>query len=187
MIWGPFFEDSWPFVHFKDSWPLVPKPVKNFALGFNFCNSLMLSLSQWYFNKCAQILSLAQAKGGGVGWVAFGRSLRTRYNLIDNILNERFRPIRTACYIYHRKGMDVFYKKPLETRKQITKSLEEVRKVFLVAPNTVMLLMFFDAKRDELINIYKGGTAIEKSKVMELLGEIDVFNISKYEAITQTK
>jgi hypothetical protein len=158
----------------------------NFVIGLDF-DSFGLEGGTPYFNKCAQILALAQAKTNGPGWVAFGRNLRTRYNLIDNILNERFRPIRSAYYLYHRKGMDVFYKKPLEARKQIIKALEEVRKVFLVAPNTVMLLMFFDAKRDEIINIYKGGTEIEKPKVMELLGEIDVFNISKYEAITQTK
>lgn len=158
----------------------------NYALGLDY-DSFGLEGGTQYFNKSAQILSLAQAKGGAPGWTAFGRNIRTRYNLIDNIMNERFRPIRTAYYIYHRKGMDVFQKKPLEARKQIFKALEEVKKVYLLAPNTVMMLMFFDSKRDELINIYKGATAIEKPKVVDLLNELDITNSTKYEAITQAK
>jgi hypothetical protein len=63
--------------------------------------------------------------------------------------------------------------------------MEEVRKVYSIAPNTVMLLMFFDSKRDEIINIYKGATAIEKPKIVELLTEIDITNATKYEAISQ--
>jgi len=50
-----------------------------------------------------------------------------------------------------------------------------------------MLLLFFDAKRDELINIYKGSTAIEKPKAVDLLSEVDISNATKYEAITQSK
>jgi len=158
----------------------------NYALGLDY-DSFGLEAGTPYFSKAAQILSLAQGKSSGAGWTAFGRNLRTRYNLVDNILNERFKPIRTAYYIYHRKGMDVFQKKPLEARKQIFKAVEEVRKVYAIAPNTVMLLMFFDSKRDEMINIYKGATAIEKPKIVELLSEIDITNVSKYEAITQAK
>ncbi len=156
----------------------------NYALGLDY-DSYALEGGTLYFNKAAQILSLAQGKGAAAGWTAFGRNLRTRYNLIDNILNERFRPIRKAYYIYHRSGMDIFYKKPLEARKQIFKALEEVKKVYTLAPNTVMMLMFFDAKRDELINIFKGSSAIEKPKAVEVLNELDIANSSKYDAITQ--
>jgi hypothetical protein len=155
----------------------------NYSLGLDF-DSFGFEAGTPYFNKAAQILSLSQSSGGA-GWVAFGRSLRTRYNLIDNILNERFRPMRNAYYIYHRKGMDNFYKKPLEARKQIYKSLEEVKRVFQLAPNTVMMLLFFDAKRDELINIYTGATSIEKPKIVELLSELDIANAAKYEAISK--
>jgi hypothetical protein len=158
----------------------------NYTLGLDY-DSFGQEGGTPYFNKAAQILSLAQAKNGAAGWTAFGKNLRTRYNLIDNILNERFKSIRLAYYLYHRKGMDVFQKKPLEARKQIFKAIEEIKKVYSIAPNTVMLLMFFDAKRDEIINIYKGATAIEKPKMLELLSEIDITNATKYEAITQAK
>jgi hypothetical protein len=136
-----------------------------------------------YFNKAFQIANLAQQTSARAGWKPFERSIRTRYNLIDNILNERFRPLRNAYYIYHRKALDQFAKDPFQGRKQIMLALEQVKKVFKISPNTVMLLVFFDAKSDELVNIFKGAEPIEKPKAIEILSEINIANISKYEKI----
>lgn len=137
-----------------------------------------------YFQRALQVANAAQVTGLS-GWQPFERNLRSRFNLIDNILNERFRPIRDAYYKYHRQGMDVMTKTPDIARKQIYESLQLVQKVFKIAPNTVMLIMFFEAKSDELVNIYKNAPPIEKPKVIELLNEINIANISKYEKIKQ--
>ncbi|MES2560082.1 MAG: DUF4835 family protein [Bacteroidota bacterium] len=136
-----------------------------------------------HFTKALQIANNAQQGSGLAGWQPFERNLRSRYNLIDNILNERFRPIREAYYTYHREGLDQLSKNPEAARKKIYASLEMVQKVFKVAPNTVMLIMFFEAKSDELVNIYKNAPATEKPKVIEILSEINVSNIAKYEKI----
>ena len=76
------------------------------------------------------------------------------------------------------------YKDQETARKAIFASLEQVQKVFKIAPNTAMLIVFFEAKSDELVNIYKGATPTEKSKAIELLNEINVANINKYEKIS---
>lgn len=135
-----------------------------------------------YFNKALAVATNAQQTGLD-GWKPFEKSIRTRYNLVDNILNERFRPVRDAYYKYHRQGMDILAKSPEEARKQIYASLESVQKVFKIAPNTVMLLVFFEAKSDELVNIFKGASPIEKPKVISLLNEINIANSNKYEKI----
>jgi hypothetical protein len=136
-----------------------------------------------FFNKALQIANNAQQGSGLAGWQPFERNLRSRYNLIDNILNERFRPIREAYYKYHREGMDIMSKNPEAARTNIYACLELVQKVFKIAPNTVMLILFFEAKSDELVNIYKNAPATEKPKAIDLLSEINVSNISKYEKI----
>ncbi|GAB1447430.1 MAG: DUF4835 family protein [Bacteroidia bacterium] len=135
------------------------------------------------FTKAFQVANLAQQSSSRAGWKPFERTVRTRYNLVDNILNERFRPLRQAYYLYHRKGLDQFQKDPLAARKQIMNSLTEVKKVFKIAPNTVMLLVFFEAKSDELVNIFKGAEEMEKPKAIELLSELNIANINKYEKI----
>lgn len=153
-----------------------------YVLALDF-DSFSLEGGTTYFNKAFQIANLAQQSSGRAGWKPFEKTVRTRYNLIDNILNERFRPLRNAYYIYHRKALDQFAKDPFAARKQIMASLEQVKKVFKISPNTVMLLVFFEAKSDELVNIFKGAEDIEKPKAIELLSEINIANISKYEKI----
>jgi hypothetical protein len=135
-----------------------------------------------YFQKALQIANNAQPSSLA-GWQPFERNLRSRYNLIDNILNERFKPIREAYYKYHRLGLDVMTKTPEAARKSIFESIQLVQKIFKIAPNTVMIIMFFEAKSDELVNIYKNAPSIEKPKVIELLSEINIANINKYEKI----
>lgn len=153
-----------------------------YTLALDF-DSFSLEGGTNLFTKALQISSLAGQTSAKSGWKPFEKSSRTRYNLIDNILNERFRPLRNAYYIYHRKGLDQFAKDPFQARKQITASLEQVKKVFKISPNTVMLLVFFEAKSDELVSIFKGADEIEKPKAIELLSEINISNISKYEKI----
>lgn len=152
-----------------------------YILGLDYDSYGMLG-GTTYFNKALSVATNAQ-QSGLTGWKPFEKSMRSRYNLIDNIINERFRPIREAYYKYHRQGLDVMTKNPEEARKQIYASIELVQKVFKIAPNTVLLQMFFEAKSDELVNIYKGATPSEKPKVVALLNEINIANTNKYEKI----
>lgn len=154
----------------------------NYVIGMDF-DSFGQESGTVFFNKAFQIANIAQQTSTRAGWKPFERSLRTRYNLIDNLLNPRFAPMRQAIYLYHRKGLDQMVKDPFAARKQIMLSLSEVKKVFKIAPNTVGLLVFFEAKSDELVSIYKGAEDIEKPKAIEILSEINVANLNKYEKI----
>lgn len=135
-----------------------------------------------YYNKAFNIANNAQPTGGA-GWQPFERNIRSRYNLIDNVMNDRFKPMREANYKYHRQGLDMLTKDAETARKNIYASLELVQKVFKVAPNTVLLLVFFESKSDELVNLYKSAPAVEKPKVITLLNEINISNTNKYEKI----
>jgi hypothetical protein len=154
----------------------------NYVIGMDF-DSFGQESGTLFFNRAFQIANIAQQTSTRAGWKPFERSLRTRYNLIDNLLNPRFAPMRQAIYLYHRKGLDQMVKDPFAARKQIMLSLSEVKKVFKIAPNTVGLLVFFEAKSDELVSIYKGAEDIEKPKAIEILSEINVANLNKYEKI----
>lgn len=137
-----------------------------------------------YFTKALQIANNAQPVAGA-GWQPFERNIRSRYNLIDNVINDRFKPLREALYKYHRQGLDQMVANPEQARKAIVESLEQVQKVFKIAPNTVLLLVFFESKSDELVQIFKGAPQNEKPKVITLLSEINVANLNKYEKIRQ--
>lgn len=153
----------------------------NYIIGLDYDTFSPLAGTP-YYTKALQIANNAQPSGIA-GWQPFERNLRSRYNLVDNILNDRFKPFREAYYKYHRQGLDIMAKTPELGRKQIFASLELMQKLFKIAPNTVILIVFFEAKSDELVNIYKSAPQIEKPKAINLLSEINIGNASKYEKI----
>ncbi len=154
-----------------------------YIIGTDF-DSYGLYAGTPYFSKAFQIANYSQSSAKyPTGWQPFERNIRSRYNLADNVNNERFKPMREANYIYHRQGMDQMLKDPDKARQNIYSSLELVQKIYKIAPNTVMLNVFFESKSDELVNIFKGSPANEKPKVISLLNEINISNTSKYEKI----
>ncbi len=152
-----------------------------YILGLDYDSFGMLGGTP-YFNKAFSVVSNAQ-QGGLMGWKPFEKAMRSRYNLIDNILSEQFKPIRETYYKYHRQGLDAMIKNPEDARKVIYTCLELVQKVYKTNPNTAVLQMFFEAKSDELVNIFKNAGPSEKPKVVALLNEMNITNSTKWEKI----
>ncbi|NPA36024.1 MAG: DUF4835 family protein [Chlorobi bacterium] len=135
-----------------------------------------------FYQKAENIVNRAQ-NAKEPGWKSF-ENKKNRYWLTENILNQYHRPLRKCLYEYHIKGLDIMSDKPQEGRSNIYSALEGLRKVQNQDPGSAAMTMFFDAKSDELVNIFSGAFPIEKGKAASLLKEIDPSNIKKYEKIT---
>jgi len=123
------------------------------------------------------------------GWKAFdGSGNRNRYWLTQNILDDKYRPVRQFFYTYHRLGLDIFENNVNTARTQVEESLEYLRTVYRNKPDPYLFLLqlVFDAKTDEFINIFSGAFPDMKNRVVQLLKEIDPANIKKYDQIMQT-
>ena len=77
--------------------------------------------------------------------------------------------IREVLYNYHRLGLDQMVVSADKGRQVITQSLEILKKIYDVAPMSVCLSMFKDAKLDELVNVYSKANLTEKASVYETL------------------
>jgi len=140
-----------------------------------------------YFQKAQKIVSNAQ-NVVEPGWKAFDGNRRNRYWIIDNILNSRYSAMRSAFYIYHRLGLDRLGDRPSEAREQVAQALTEIQKVYRDKPDPYLtyLKLFFDAKSDEIVNIFSQGAMTDKVRVFNILTEIDNANQSKYKAIKES-
>lgn len=131
---------------------------------------------------------LAAQQRGQPGWqVTDGGGSRNRYWLIENVLNDRFKPVREAYYRYHIKGMDVMNKDIEEARLEITSSLQLLQKVWKIMPNSMLLKVWFNAKVNEIVNIYCKALTADKNKVITILKEADPANATKYDEIRNCK
>lgn len=136
-----------------------------------------------YYQKARQIVNNAQANGGK-GWKAFDGT-RNRFVLIDNLLDNSFKPIRESYYTYHRLGMDIMSQNVENGREEIKALLTTLQKVARAKPNSMLLNLFFSAKNEELIGLFSGALPNEKQGIIQILTEIDPGNSNKYQQISR--
>lgn len=136
------------------------------------------------WQKAQQVVNNAitdQAKG----WKGTDIPPRNRFWLVENYLNPVYTPLRQANYLYHRQGMDNMYDKMDLGRTNIMEALRKIQTVNKQRPSSYNVQLFFNAKADEIINIYQQANPSEKAAVVQLLGELDATNSNKYKKITQ--
>ena len=153
-------------------------------LGFNY-DTFSLDGGTPYFEKAQSIVNNSQNLPVK-GWKSF-ESERNRYWLLENILNKSYSDYRKCMYNYPRNGLDLMSQRAEEGRANIANSLRDLQKVFRKRPSTYILQMFFDAKVNELINIFSKSFPDERSRVLTILNEIDPSNGSKYAKISETE
>jgi hypothetical protein len=134
-----------------------------------------------YYNQAQQVVNNAQSTAEG-GWKS-SEDPRNRYFLLDNQLQGVFRPFRELLYSYHRLGMDIMHEDVVEGRKTIAAGLEKLKSVHQAKPASYNLQVFFNAKYNELVEIFKAAEAQEKSKIFNTLQIIDPGHINQYQNI----
>ncbi|HXH19699.1 MAG TPA: DUF4835 family protein [Chitinophagales bacterium] len=116
------------------------------------------------------------------GWKPFDND-KNRYWIIDNLLNVRYNAVREAIYLYHRQGLDVMYEDAARARQLVLACLRKVSEVAEEYPNSIAIKLFFNAKSEELINIFAGAPPNEKTNAVQLLYKSDPTNSSNYAKI----
>jgi hypothetical protein len=134
-----------------------------------------------FFQKAQTIVSNAQ-NSAEFGWKA-SENTKNRYWLVENMLNQRYEPLRECMYKYHRIGLDNMSMDMNNSRKAVIEGIELQKKVYDAVPGSIMLTLFFTAKSDEIINIFSQAQIEEKTKIVPILNQIDPSNILKYQKI----
>ena len=147
-------------------------------IGLDY-DSFGLEAGSEYFLKAQTIVANAQ-NSGGQGWVA-SQGKQNRYWLIENMLSQTFRPLRLCMYNYHRKGFDLLESDLEGARLNIADALIEMRSTNRIRPGSFNLQVFFLAKSDEIIKLFKPAPEAERVRLLPILKQMDPGNISKYD------
>lgn len=137
-----------------------------------------------YYERAAQVVRLAQSSGES-GWKAFEDNTN-RSAVLSAFTDNGTAPIRQMLYDYHRLGLDQMVITVDKGRSAITHTLENLAKIYDVAPMSVCLTMFKDAKLDELINVYSKANATEKETVYEMLYQVYPSETNRLDQIKKT-
>ena len=135
---------------------------------------------QTYIEQAQKIVNLSQQ--GGKGWNQ-NESNRNRFWLIDAIRSNSYREYRQTLYNYHRKGMDFLTNDPLNAKKEIMLSFTVLEKLYVRRPNALPLQIFFDAKSQEIVDIFSSGPKVDFENTFILLNKVAPFFAPKWKQI----
>ncbi len=152
----------------------------NIVLGYDYDTFSSEGGTRW-FEEAERIVGMMQ-NARESGWKQF-ESRQNRYWLVDNLLEEDHRPLRECYYQYHREGLDQMSEEPEEGRAVIAESLDLLQDVYRTDPSSYALQVFFDAKHQELVNIFSESFSMEKAEVVNTLTEINPTNSDAYEEL----
>ena len=149
-------------------------------LGLDYDSFADLAGSPYYQN--AQVIMNNAAQSRLPGWSGL-ESTRNRYSLIEDLTNQAMQTLRSGIYKYHRLGLDVYENDPEATRSNVLAVLESIRVIKTRYPGSIFVISFFDAKTDELVNVFDQGSMQDKRKAYNLLSELNPNKIDLYSKI----
>ena len=144
----------------------------NIIIGLD-ADSFELKGGDRFFEQAFQIVNLAQITSRK-GWKpSDGR--RNRFWLIDSLRSNSFREYRIVFYSYHREGLDQMTSNPKKGKIALMKSIQKLEPLFERRPNTFLIQIFFDAKVEEIVNLFSEGPKVDFKKTENILKKIAPF------------
>ncbi len=134
-----------------------------------------------FYEQALQIVSLAQVTSRK-GWKP-SDGIRNRFWLIDSLRSNTFREYRQALYRYHREGLDQMTSKPLEGKEALMEAIQMLDPLFRRRPNAFLLQVFFDAKVEEIVNLFSEGPEVDFKATETVLKRIAPFFGSRWKQI----
>ncbi|MEE1964042.1 DUF4835 family protein [Allomuricauda taeanensis] len=126
-----------------------------------------------FYRRAQNIVTQAQSSSYS-GW-SQETGQRTRFELVDNLLSNSFREYRIAMYNYHRKGLDILADNNSTGKQIVAGSLRLFETLVQRRPNAFLIQTFFDAKSEEIQNIFSDGPTVDVVKLKETLNKVAPF------------
>ncbi len=109
--------------------------------------------------------------------------LQSRFALIDNMLSPTFREFRTVMYNYHIQGLDTMADNVKKGKEAVAGVFPILREMNNKRPNSFLLRVFFDAKADEIEQVFSDGPSVNVTDTIDILNRIAPTHASKWRNI----
>lgn len=107
-------------------------------------------------------------------------SPRNRYWLVENVLSPRVRPYRRAFYEYHRQGLDKMSRDVEKSKIVLLSSLKTIGDVSRSYPDAMIIQMFTDSKKQEVLDVFTGAARGDRLKVYDIMTKLNPAQQSLY-------
>lgn len=127
-----------------------------------------------YFRIAQDIMNNipANISSGDRSWTNQGGD-RTRFWIIENLFNSRVGSFRQAMYDYHRNGLDRMHGDISVSKAVMLSALKSVGQVEDKYRNSMVVQMFCNAKRLEILEVFKNSLKTEQRQVYNVMAAIN--------------
>ncbi|MGJ8742898.1 DUF4835 family protein [Polaribacter sp.] len=132
--------------------------------------------------EAQNVMLQAQQSGLGAWQNVVGK--QNRYLLIDNLLSPKLQKFRTVLYDYHRGALDNFSTNLNTAKQSLENTVLSLEGVYNQTVSNYLIRLFFDAKADEIVNVYSDNPKTRNATRMnQVLRKISPNNNSKWKNI----
>lgn len=145
-------------------------------------DTFALNGGETYFRQAENAMFQAQQSGLSAWSNQVG--VQNRFQLIDNLLSPNLKQFRTMWYNYHRTGLDEMTSNKVTGKQNAENAIITLDRLFNKVIGNPLLRLFFDAKSDEIVNLYSDGpNTRSKQRLIVVLQKISPNNSSKWRKI----
>lgn len=151
----------------------------NIVIGIDK-DSYVYNSGEVYFNKSKNILNLANQNNSS-GWSSSSSGgVLNKFWLIDNLSSTSSDEFKYFIYNYHSNGLDLMHSNQIEAKNNIMTYLSYLKPLKRRNPNSILLKILFDAKSDEINEIFLGGPEINTEELVNDLNYLSPFFSNKW-------
>ena len=145
-------------------------------------DSFALNGGETYLKEAENVTLQAQQSGLAAWSNQVG--VQNRFQMIDNLLSPGLNQFRSVIYNYHRKGLDELTGDAKIAKQSLENSIITLDRLFNKVIGNPLLRLFFDAKADEIVNLYSDGpNTRSKQRLLAVLQKISPNNSAKWRKI----
>ena len=185
-------DDTWQFTYARgqsliydpnryDSFTSVLDFYVNVILGMDYDSFSELG-GTFYWNRARQIADLGRSNQAAIGWGNESNDERSRFDLIQQMLDPAFLPLRRAQFAYHFDVLDQFTTEPEQSWATALATLTALHQLYLTFNRRRYATdLFFAAKFTEIASLL--AEAPQRNEAYALLSEMDAAHLSTYNAL----
>ena len=145
-------------------------------------DSFALNGGETYLKEAENVTLQAQQSGLAAWSNQVG--VQNRFQMIDNLLSPGLNQFRSVLYTYNRKGLDELTVDAKIAKQNLENTIITLDRLFNKVIGNPLLRLFFDAKADEIVNLYSDGpNTRSKQRLLAVLQKISPNNSSKWRKI----
>lgn len=168
-----------------DAFTSVLDYYANLILGYDYDTFSEMGGTP-YFERARQVADLGRSSSSPDGWGSQLGEDRTRYDLVQDLLDPIFAPLRRAHFTYHYTVLDHFVLQPQVAWEDAMGMLAELHDLYLQFNRRRYATdLFYAAKHQELTQMLSESP--QRNEAYALLTEMDGAHIGTYDALVNAR